>query len=155
MGRPMRPVVRTLSFVVPGKPQPKERPRVARGRAYTPKRTSRYEGLVALTARMAMAQSGNPAPFEGPVGLRLTVLLPRPHKIGRSHVLYGRQGRVHTGAGGSLPDLSNVCKAVEDGLNGVLFQDDSQVCHLEAHKCYAGEDEEAGVLVDAWTFQGQ
>lgn len=98
----------SYAFVIPGRPVPKGRPRfrVARGRvyAYTPPETRAYEELVAVCGRQAI-----PRPLEGPVGL--------------SVVAWVR---------GRAADLTNVLKAVEDGLIGVAYRDDSQVERVEA-----------------------
>jgi len=144
-----------LKFKIPGKPVAKGRPRFVRktGRAVTPKKTADYEKFVALCARMAMVERGILAPLEGPVALRLVVLHPRPKRVGRAHVLHGCAQRAFCAGGGSIPDLSNVVKALEDGLQGVVFQNDSQVVYLESSKCYAADGEEAGVEVEVWRVE--
>lgn len=53
------PQGRSFRFVVPGKPQPKQRARVGvGGRFYTPRETREYAKLVRSCAWAAMAQAG-------------------------------------------------------------------------------------------------
>lgn len=92
----------SLSCVVPGPPQPKERPRVARGGAYTPSRTSAYEWRVLCAAKVAR-------PRRWPMDARYRVSIV-------AHFADRRRR-----------DLDNVAKAVLDGLNDVVWGDDSQV----------------------------
>lgn len=35
------------------------------------------------------------------------------------------------------PDLSNLIKSLEDGCNGILWEDDSQICQITASKEYS------------------
>jgi Holliday junction resolvase RusA-like endonuclease len=35
------------------------------------------------------------------------------------------------------PDLDNVAKAIIDGMNGIIFKDDSQIINLHVTKVYA------------------
>jgi len=141
-----------LKFKIPGKPIAKGRPRFdpRTRRAITPKKTARYEAHVSLMAQFAMRAAGLSAPLEGPIALRLVLLHPRPKKVSRSHVLHGCAERAFCAGGGPIPDLSNVVKALEDGLQGVVFSDDRQIVYLEASKCYAGATEETCVEVEAW-----
>ncbi len=44
-----------ISFEIPGKVQPKGRPRMGRYGAYTPETTKKYEKFVAGYAKLAMA----------------------------------------------------------------------------------------------------
>ena len=98
-----------------------------------------------------MSAAGLSEPITGPVGLRVTLLFARPKQVKAGHVLHGRAGRVHLSGGGSFPDLSNVVKAIEDGLQGVVYADDHQVCILEASKLYCGPLDEAGAYVEVWS----
>ena len=92
----------TASFVVPGPPQPKQRPRLGRqGCVYTPKATRAYEDCRSLCAR----QAGLRTPSVTPVCLAIALYFP------------DRRRR----------DLDNAAKAVMDALNGVGYRDDSQV----------------------------
>lgn len=114
----------SIRFTVPGRPVPKQRPRVyshgRRVQVYTPPETRAYEEAVALFARRVC-----PEPLTGPVRLRVRV--------------YFRDGRA--------PDLSNCIKSIEDGLNGVAYIDDSQVKAVEAWLC-VDDDERAEVEVE-------
>ncbi len=95
-----------LVFVVPGPPQPKERPRTGkRGNVYTPDGTRSYEQTVRVHALRAVASCG----WQREPADRYTVTL----------AVYFPDERRR--------DLDNVCKAVLDGCNGVAFADDSEV----------------------------
>ena len=94
--------------IVPGVPVPCGRPRsTLAGHVYMPERTRQYERLV---RRMTAAVFSEP--FEGPVSLNATFLLP------------DRRRR----------DIDNLTKSVLDGMNGIAFVDDSQVFVQEAQK---------------------
>lgn len=46
------------------------------------------------------------------------------------------------------PDLDNLVKFAKDCLNGVAWQDDSQVCELEAWKAY-DEKPRTEIIIEA------
>lgn len=106
-------------IVIPGRPVPKARPRLGiRGRRsyiYTPESTVEYERTVALFSRQHY-----PKPVQGPVAVTVRIYM-------------GCRGR---------GDIDNYVKAILDGLNGVAFQDDRQVVHLDASfvGCAKGEE---------------
>ena len=101
-----------IDVVVEGRPVPKERPRVANGRAFTPRATSRYEDTIAWTVK---------GKYPG-----LKVDADKNWCVAVTFVLGDRRKR----------DLDNLAKSVMDGLNGVVYQDDSQVVKLKAAKRY-------------------
>jgi len=45
------------------------------------------------------------------------------------------------------PDCDNLAKSVCDALNGILWDDDRQICRLVVEKWYAAGDEPIGVDV--------
>lgn len=93
-----------ISFTVPGTPVPKQRPRMGQGgRWYTPSKTKHYEQLVASCALHAGAR-----PWRHPA--RLTIEIYWPDNRRR--------------------DLDNAAKSIGDGLNGIAYDDDSQLIEL-------------------------
>jgi len=79
----------------------KGRPRVVRGHAYTPAGTREWEDRVGF----AFIEAHGKTLLAGPV-------------------------RVEIEFNQKRGDLDNLAKAILDGLNGVAFADDSQVCAL-------------------------
>ena len=140
-----------LTFEIPGDPVAKARPRVAmvagRARLYTPAKTEKYEARVALFAKQAMA--GRPV-MVGPVALSVTALFPIPPSWPKKRQAAARAGtEQHT----KRPDADNCAKAILDGLNGVVWKDDSQVVTLSIEKRYA-EVPRVEVLVVPLTEEG-
>lgn len=116
-------------------PQPWRRARVARvGRGvrhFQDSATRGYEQAVGLAAKAAM---GGREPFPGAVAGWLTFSMPIPASWSHRKAQDARLGLTLPSV---APDLDNLCKAILDGLNGVVFLDDKQVVYLEATKRYA------------------
>ena len=126
-----------ITFTVPGEPVAKGRPRATtRGgftRMFTPAKTAAYEQLVAVYAKVAMK---NAPLLEHPVRLHLGIYCKVPgswSKKRKSDALAGIERPAKS------PDLSNIVKAVEDGMNGIVYVDDSQIVELVCSKHYALE----------------
>jgi Holliday junction resolvase RusA-like endonuclease len=101
-----------LSFIVPGVPVPKARPRVVRTnggvRGVTPAATRAWEqtvGAYALQARQALRVSW-------PLAARYAVTI---------EAVRDRRG-----------DMDNILKSALDGCNGILWGDDAQVDGIQA-----------------------
>jgi len=133
---------RRLRFTIPGDPLPKQRarsynPRTKSGDLIfkngkpiidtkTPDKTKAYEQYVSLIARQAAAQSGlrQPVPLRTPITLGCIFYLPIPSSWSQKKKNRARSGELeHT----SRPDLSNLLKSIEDGAEGVLWKNDSQI----------------------------
>lgn len=119
--------VQSVQFTVPGRPHGKKRPKLTttedgKPHSYEDPATRRYEQKVGHCARKVR-------PEGWPLGAeyRLTV-----------HAVYPDR---------RVADISNVAKAIEDGLDEVLYEDDRQVVELEASREVSGECEEGLVLV--------
>lgn len=92
----------TITFTVPGNPIPKARARVLRtGRTYTPRSTQEHEE----TVRIAAIKAGVKKVEEGPVRLVLH---------------FYRENALRC-------DFDNLAKTVTDALNGIAYEDDSQI----------------------------
>lgn len=125
---------RGVAFNVPGKPVGKGRPRAARrGKGitlYTPEKTATYESTVALFASQAMA--GRPL-ISGPVDVVMRVVLPIPASWSIRKKDHATDGIVMPT---TKPDMDNVVKAIFDAINGVVWNDDTQVVDLLVRKRY-------------------
>lgn len=123
-----------ITFVVPGTPVAKGRPRIStRGgfvRSFTPHKTVAFESLVAMKAEQAMAGAD---PLDGPLALKLYVELAIPQSWSLKKKAGALQGIVKPT---SRPDIDNYVKAIADGGNGILWRDDSQITDLSAVKRY-------------------
>lgn len=123
-----------LSFTIPGDARGKGRPRAARigghTRLYTDAKTLGYENLVRYLAAEAMKGA---APLDGPLRLVVTVSVVPP----RSASFKKQQAMIMGMWPAKKPDLSNILKAIEDGMNGVVFHDDAQIVQIVARKAYS------------------
>jgi crossover junction endodeoxyribonuclease RusA len=81
----------------------KARPRLGKGRIYTPRSTKAYEEKVAIFALAAGAKATK-------AWVSVTIYLVFPTM--------------------RWPDIDNCAKAILDGLNGIAYKDDRQVCEL-------------------------
>ena len=117
-----------VTFVIPGRPKPKGRPRFARGHAYTPESTRAAEREVIDMFELA-------CPLWEPTieDVRLTL------------DVYFQYGRV--------ADLDNVAKLISDALNGYAYVDDRQIRKLEVNG-YENFGDSAGVAVSFAIYKG-
>jgi crossover junction endodeoxyribonuclease RusA len=98
----------TVSLIVPGVPVPLYRSRTRNGQHYLPKRSREYRELVQAEWMVAGRPTLGDKPFSA------------------SMRFYGSNARA---------DLDNMVKAVLDGLNGLAYDDDSQLaCLSRVHK---------------------
>ncbi len=103
-----------LSFTIPGVPVPKGRPRFAGKHAYTPPRSRDWERHVwACAARELGARSW-----------------PRASRVRARLVFYGAS---------PTSDTDNLAKAILDGLQGVLYENDRHVVELHCERHEADE----------------
>jgi Holliday junction resolvase RusA-like endonuclease len=124
-----------VTFKVDANPVGKQRARyVKRGnfvQAYTPEKTRTYETLIRDAAIEAM---GTSEPLETPVTLYLYIRVPIPKSYSKKKLeacLNGMDQPI------KKPDASNILKSVEDGMNGIVYTDDSQIINLHVTKVYS------------------
>lgn len=123
-----------IEFTVPGLPIGKGRARIStRGgqvRAFTPAKTVNYEGTLRMYAERAMAAL-NLTPLQGPLAVRMTAVFPKPQSWSKKRAAATLW---HT----SRPDADNLMKCL-DGLNGIVWRDDAQVCQATISKIYSDD----------------
>jgi Holliday junction resolvase RusA-like endonuclease len=103
-----------IEFEIAGEPKTKGRPRFSKhGHAYTPKATREAEAFIAE----AWLNSGGRV-LEGFLSMECIFF------VGTKRV----------------KDLDNMCKLVQDALNGKAFADDSQIVRLTCLKVFTTSD---------------
>lgn len=117
-----------FSFTIPGRPVPKERPRMGRGRrVFTPARTKEYEHFVGNSCRAALA-AWNLGGRDWQTGATYKVEV----------TCYFKRG--------NTPDCDNLAKSILDGMNGIAYDDDRQVTWVSVMKCTGDERAEVTVI---------
>lgn len=143
----MMPASGAISFLVPGTPIPQ-----GSKRGFYNKRTQRVQivdadrnGLaewrmkVTAYARDGATVLGYPVPIEGPVGVRIAFILPRP----QSHYGTGKNAKTLKPSAprypAKMPDIDKLVRAILDGITDAgLWLDDGQVIWIKATKEYVG-----------------
>lgn len=133
-------LTQAVCFTVPGNPVGKQRARsrIAKSRDgrqfvthYTPNETVSYENLIKSKAETAMA--GRPL-IAGPVELMFFAFVLPPASWSLKKQRAALAGEVIPT---TKPDADNILKALCDGMNGVVWNDDKQVADLRMSKRYA------------------
>jgi Holliday junction resolvase RusA-like endonuclease len=123
---------RSISFVVPGEPAGKARPRVTRHGTYTPDPKG-FVTRVSEYGTEARTKAGQGL-FEGPVGLQVIIYRAMPKSWSRK-----KQAAMVGEYSPTTPDTVNIVAAVADGLNKIIYEDDRQIAHIAAYKYWARE----------------
>ena len=121
-----------LSFIVPGNPQSKQRPRWSGHHMYTAKETVTFETYI---KEMFVISYPDFVPLEG--ALRMTVIaymmIPKSTSKKRMKLMIDRVIRPT-----KTPDADNVLKTTFDALGkGLAYKDDKQIVTCICHKYYA------------------
>lgn len=118
----LKTILQEVTFVVPGEPIPKGRPRVMGKVTFTPKRTVAYERKVKVAAIGAMVDRER---FEFSVTVE---------------IIFYRKNRYRS-------DLDNLYKAVSDAMNGIVYDDDRQIDVMRAEMHFDYNNPRAEVTV--------
>lgn len=125
-----------ISFIVPGAPVGKGRPRFAkRGNfvsTYTPEKTASYENLVKLYAGQAMA--GIKTLYNGPLVVLFDVCVPVPASWSKKNKAAALNQDLRPT---TKPDADNIAKLLCDAMNGVVYTDDKLIVELMVRKWYS------------------
>ena len=111
-----------------GDPVPKQRPRFANGHTYTPAKTKDYEALVAEAWKYHSGET-----YHGAVEITVRAYLKIPKSASKAARKMMEEGERRPT---KRPDLDNLLKAVQDGLNGAAYDDDSQIVRAVSEKWY-------------------
>ena len=124
-----------VTFKVDANPVGKQRARYVKRvnfvSTYTPEKTRTYETLIKDAAIEAM---GSSEPLETPVSLYLYIRVPIPKSCTKKRLEAIDNGSEKPT---KKPDASNILKSVEDGMNGVVYHDDSQIINIHVTKVYS------------------
>lgn len=116
-----------ITIRLDGKPKGKDRPRFSRGFVYTPKKTLEYENMIKET--FIENAPKNFRVIEKDVPIKLDV------------VVNQKKGKQSKKTYPTLkPDIDNILKIIMDGLNGVCYQDDSQVINVKIHRVFSDDN---------------
>ena len=116
-------MIEPVTFSLTGKPQGKGDTDTSRrhGTRYKPKATRLYEAAIGTMATIAMRGR---APIDECVMMDLRAIFPIPKSWSQAKRNRAIVGEI---APGVKPDLSNIAKAVEDGMKGIVFTDDARI----------------------------
>ena len=112
-----------IHFTAYGNVQPAHRPRASVVNGHVHQRNDpRHTNWMRVIQMQAMSHRPETL-LDGPLSLRVEFYLLQPKSVRRQYPAV-------------KPDLSNLLKAVEDALNGLLWTDDSRIVELVVHKHY-------------------
>lgn len=135
----------SVTFKIPGEPVAQGRPRVTtingNPRMYDAPKSASYKGVVAMFASDAM---GGDPPFDCAVAMSIDVCKQIPRSWSKKKQRDALEGIIKPIG---RPDVDNYTKAILDGINGIVFLDDSQVTFLRVSKKYAASP---SVRVTVW-----
>ena len=146
-----------ISFRIEGVPiaQPRQRHRVIPGPEgttrvgnYTPKRHPVTDWKAFIRAAAQISMEGRQT-LEGPLGLRICFVMPRPKAKHWKRIPMPRYPHA------IKPDVDNLIKAVCDARAGVVWIDDRQVASVAAEKWVAAGGEGSHATVSVWEIDGR
>lgn len=120
----------SIKFTIPGTPVGKARPRVTRYGAYTPEKTVNYETLV---KEMFAIKYPKHEMLEGPLKMEIRAFFPIPKSTSKKKAALMATGEIRPT---KKPDTSNILKIIEDALNKIAYNDDSQIVSSCIDKYY-------------------
>lgn len=127
------------TFVIPGEPMGKQRPRLGKCHIYTPTVTVNYETLVKMEYHNQVNRM-----LEGEIEAKIIAFYSIPKSASKRQRELMIAGLVRPT---KKPDADNIAKIVLDSLNGIAYRDDSQIINLMVEKYY---DETPSVAVWLW-----
>lgn len=128
-------ILKEYKITIAGEPVAKGRPKFRRignyVTTYTPTKTKNNETKIGYIAKSAGIK---PIPKDIPVIIRLMFYMPIPKSLSKKKQIE-LDDKFHL----KKPDVDNLSKLCLDSLNGIAWDDDSQIIHLEATKKYSSD----------------
>jgi Holliday junction resolvase RusA-like endonuclease len=124
-----------IKLTIQGKPIPKKRPRFARQGKFVRTYSDQADDVKA-TQLIIKTQLKGVESLTGAVNLYAWFYMPIPQSTSNRRRSAMISGDIHHT---KKPDLDNLVKFISDCLNGLAFQDDSQVVNINAVKLYGEE----------------
>lgn len=121
-----------IKLTIPGEPVAKGRPRVTRYGTYTPEKTKNYETLVKELYFVKHKQTL----LEGELKINIKAYFKIPKSASKKKRAEMISGKIRPT---KRPDIDNVIKSITDSLNGVAYDDDSQIVLVKAEKYWSEE----------------
>ena len=116
-------------LTIEGHADGKARPRFFKGRVFSPKDTHGFSDKIQAQARGAHIEK-----IDGPVALSVYVHRAIPKSASKK-----RKALLQWTWCSSKPDLDNVFKSVMDALNGIAWNDDTQVARIAGGRWWSEE----------------
>ena len=135
-----------IEFTVEGRPVGKARPRVTRNGTYTPKKTKDYEDLVKWSCRSKYKGE----PLKGPLRIEIVFYMYIPKNTSKARIKKKlNDERLPT----KKPDFDNLTKSITDAINGIAYEDDSQIVEAHIYKKF-GKEPRAEVRITEMDAEG-
>lgn len=121
-----------IKFIIPGIVRAKQRPRLGRFGTYTPQQTVQYENWV---KECYLLQCKNKH-LEGQLCANITAYFGIAKNVNKKNRTAMLKGDICCM---KRPDADNIAKIILDSLNGMAYDDDSQIVELNIRKLYSDE----------------
>ena len=112
------------TYLYSGHIQPKQRPRISNGKAFTPKETRQFEAKV-----KKWAQECHMTVCTYPVEVFIHMM---ERTTDKEKIFHSKLGLVYPMRG----DIDNLAKSILDALNGIAYVDDKQIINLSLMREY-------------------
>lgn len=137
-------------FEIAGKPVGKARartfynPKLGRVQSITPEKTVLYENLV----KQSFVSAVNERWFDKePLEVKITALYPIPKSTTKRDRAKIEEGQLLPT---KKPDADNIAKVICDALNGIAYDDDTQIVRLTVTKKYASAEPKVIVCINTF-----
>ena len=123
-------------IVIEGPPISKKRPRFAKRGNFVATYSIQkdVEGIAQTQIVFQLRDQGIIRPIEGPISVEMAFHMPIPKSYSKKLKMNLGKGHVpHV----KKPDCDNLQKFYLDAMNGIAYNDDCQVWHIEASKTYS------------------